>query len=219
LREYISTSRLVSRLKVLSSQLTADDIEKIEDERKKVAQNQPAKPIKPMDQKKAKEVAEVLEKSSVPSNSVAHPEIESVEIIEDTPTSTRIKEGIEVSRRISRTPPPTKSFEGGHRESSPEYSDALLKEKYGPSRGEQMYDSMIGSNKPGLHFVVDQKIIDEKRTMMNALGKSGPHTNHHYQGLYKLWAQKFFPDKVQKKEVASFLSEMKSFLLGSNLMK
>lgn len=69
----------------------------------------------------------------------------------------------------------------------------LLREKYGPEKGEKSYEGLMNKD-PGsnhsLYFAVGNKIQMEKVSMMRELGKSGDPENHHYQGLYKLYADK-----------------------------
>lgn len=107
----------------------------------------------------------------------------------DTPEETRAN-AINVEGRMprpagaddERLEPRNKVIDYGH-------VNDLLKEKYGPDRGEKSYQDMANApnvNK-GLHFVVGQNIQKEKQAMMRALGKHGPAENHDYQGLHTLY--------------------------------
>lgn len=106
----------------------------------------------------------------------------------DTPTETRAH-AVDVEGRMKR--PPTEGINLTKDERPIDYGhvNELLKEKYGPTRGEHTYQGMIdlpGASK-GLHFVAGQQIQKEKLSMMNAMGKTGPLENHDYQGLHSSW--------------------------------
>jgi len=80
-------------------------------------------------------------------------------------------------------------------EKAVDYNADLLKEKYGNARGEKMYQDSIDSNRFGGNpsagpFLMHNKIQQEKKVMMAALGKKGHPDSHHYQALYQKYMAK-----------------------------
>lgn len=116
------------------------------------------------------------------------------EIGENTETRTEMKTPYNIDRSVRIYPPDTSGVYLNSSERPIDYGhvSGLLQEKYGPKRGQEMYESMIdkpGSGK-GLYFVVGTKIQKEKKAMMKALGKTGDLDRHNYIGLYKLYTEK-----------------------------
>lgn len=126
-----------------------------------------------------------------PRTKMAH-----VGLTENTPTSTKIDKPVEVTGRTK--PPDTSGVHLSTRDKPVDYGEVndLLKEKYGPARGEKSYQALIDHPGQGIHFVIGNKIVAEKKAMMDSLGKVGDHRNHNYQGLYKLHSEKATPGKL-----------------------
>lgn len=146
----------------------------------------------------AQESAPSVPKSSVFSDKNQH--WDSVKVENDTPGSTTVKEAIEVPRtsRMKGIPGADEVvLRQEHR--AVDYNSQLLQEKYGPQRGEEMYQTSIDSggfrkNPSAGPFLMHNQIQKEKLAMMRELGKTGHPDDHHYQGLY----QKFWGHQAEK---------------------
>lgn len=128
------------------------------------------------------------EKASPPASTAT--KMSHAKVTENTPTSTKIDKPVEVTGRTK--PPDSSGVHLSTRDKPVDYGEVndLLKEKYGPVRGEKSYQALIDNPGQGVHFVIGNKIVAEKKAMMNALGKVGDHRNHNYQGLYRLHSEK-----------------------------
>lgn len=131
-----------------------------------------------------------------------HPEISKVRITENTDLSTKVANTMEVVGRIKPPPGAAEVRLDGRRgpgqETTIDYNSILLREKYGQVRGETMYRGLIersSKSNGGLFFVVPNRIQQEKKVMMDALGKVNHPDEHHYQGLYKLYQAKLASEK------------------------
>lgn len=113
-----------------------------------------------------------------------------VRVSEDTPTSTKVANPIEVpSTTRMKGIPGAENQRLSTSTRAVDYNSQLLQEKYGQVRGEKMYQDSIGrgsfANNPSAGpFLMHNKIQQEKLAMMAALGKKGHPDDHHYQGLY-----------------------------------
>lgn len=115
--------------------------------------------------------------------------LNAVKIVENTPESTKIEGRVEAVGRIL---PPGKDLPFVPTNERPiDYQDTYFKEKYGDAKGEAQYQGLIDHPHGGVTFVAQTKIIAEKKYMMAKLGKIGSHENHEYQGLYKLYREKY----------------------------
>lgn len=60
----------------------------------------------------------------------------------------------------------------------------IMQEKYGPARGQRMYDALVDSNKTGIQFVIATKIMKEKQAMIQVVGADHGTS---YQQLWDRW--------------------------------
>lgn len=116
--------------------------------------------------------------------------------VKDDETYTEVETPAEANQTVRFRPPKeAKGIFLRTQHKAIDYNADLLKEKYGPVRGEKMYMDSIDSNRfsgnPSAGpFLMHNQIQKEKLAMMSILGKKGTPENHNYQGLYQKYLAK-----------------------------